>query len=46
MLKLNNTVLKNQWVKEEIEREMLKKNTEKEMKMDTPHSKIYEILQK
>ena len=26
MLKLNNAVLKNQWVKEEIESEMKKKN--------------------
>ena len=44
MWTLNNLPLNNQWVREEIKREI--KNTLRQMKMETQLSKTYGIQQK
>lgn len=39
--KLNNILLNNQWIKDEIKREIKSLETKWNMKMETQHSKIY-----
>ena len=43
--RLNNTLLKNQWVNEEIKKE-IKIKTFWQMKMEMQHTKTYEVQQK
>lgn len=43
--KLNNMLLNNQWIKDEIKREILKK-TLRQMKTEIQYGKSYEIQQK
>ena len=44
MWKLNNTLLNNQWIKEEIKREI--KSFLRQMKMEIQHAKTYGMQQK